>query len=340
MFFSPPPTPTTPRQSGNTPLHRAAAYGQTGAMRRLIEAGADVNCVNSEGATPLSRAARWGHADAVALLLEARADASVADAGGKRPLDWALAKGFQDVAALLKPGYSAGAGANAAAGAPSAKAAPPPSKTAVAAAAAAAAAADTAGRAAANAPAPTANRKASANAPAPAAEEDDGDLAEEGITGLGDVEEEAGEEGGDAAEEWVDGGEGEGEYYDEGQEEEGGGGGASPIRVEGWMAKQGHIFRNWKNRWFVLEARSIFYFSKEGATKARGVIQMVDGSDIVIEEKYPKPFCFTIITPRKRFVLQAADEDEMAEWLMAIQHNLECVAADEGEGDQDGGGSE
>jgi hypothetical protein len=91
------------------------------------------------------------------------------------------------------------------------------------------------------------------------------------------------------------------------------------------MAKQGHIFRNWKNRWFVLDGRNVFYYAKEGATKARGVIRMVDGTDVIVEERYAKPFCFTIITPSKRFVLQAADEDEMAEWLEAIQNNLECM---------------
>jgi hypothetical protein len=69
---------------------------------------------------------------------------------------------------------------------------------------------------------------------------------------------------------------------------------------------------------------------------------MLDGTDVIIEvglclnicecysfvplqERYPKPFCFTIITPAKRFVLQAADEDEMAEWIEAIQHNLETI---------------
>jgi predicted ribonuclease YlaK len=34
--------------------------------------------------------------------------------------------------------------------------------------------------------------------------------------------------------------------------------------------------------------------------------------------------CFAI-QPSTRFVLQAADEDEMAEWLEAIQNNLECM---------------
>lgn len=38
----------------------------------------------------------------------------------------------------------------------------------------------------------------------------------------------------------------------------------TPMRVEGWMAKQGHVIKNWKNRWFVLEGRNIFYYTRCG----------------------------------------------------------------------------
>ena len=60
----------------------------------------------------------------------------------------------------------------------------------------------------------------------------------------------------------------------------------------------------------MLEERNIFYFSKEGSDKPKGVIRMVAGTDVVIEEKYSKPFCFTLVTPKKKFILQAANEDE------------------------------
>jgi hypothetical protein len=40
----------TALQAGNTALHRAAAYGQPHVVRRLIEAGSDLDCVNDEGA--------------------------------------------------------------------------------------------------------------------------------------------------------------------------------------------------------------------------------------------------------------------------------------------------
>ena len=104
----------------------------------------------------------------------------------------------------------------------------------------------------------------------------------------------------------------------------------SPMHVEGWMAKEGHIFKTWKNRWFVLDGRTIAYFSKEGAKQPKGIINMADGTDLIVEERYPRPFCFTILTPAKRYVLQTADDDEMAEWIEAIQNNLECCAPGQG----------
>ena len=79
-----------------------------------------------------------------------------------------------------------------------------------------------------------------------------------------------------------------------------------PVRVEGWMAKQGHIIRNWKNRWFTLEGRIMTYFAKEGANAAKGFIRMGPGTDVIVEEKYSKPYCFTLITPTKKFILQVS----------------------------------
>ena len=108
---------------------------------------------------------------------------------------------------------------------------------------------------------------------------------------------------------------------------QGGGSGASPIlpldvpqpgvvlTVEGWMAKEGHFFKNWKNRWFLLEGRRLLYFSKPSARKPQGIILLDKGSDVFVEERYSRPFCFTLLTLSKKFILQAANEEEMAEWI-------------------------
>jgi len=94
------------------------------------------------------------------------------------------------------------------------------------------------------------------------------------------------------------------------------------LTVEGWMAKQGHFFPNWKNRWFLLEGRKLSYFTKQGAKTPQGVISLVRGTDLVVEERYSKPFCFTVVTRTKKFILQAANEEEMTEWIESIQNNI------------------
>ncbi len=54
-------------------------------IRKLIEAGADVNVINKYGATPLIMASQKGYAEVVKLLLDAKADVNVKiEAGGTK----------------------------------------------------------------------------------------------------------------------------------------------------------------------------------------------------------------------------------------------------------------
>ncbi len=60
-----------PRVDGETPLIKAARLGQAAEVRKLTEAGADVNARrNTEGATALHLAAYGGHLEVVKILVE------------------------------------------------------------------------------------------------------------------------------------------------------------------------------------------------------------------------------------------------------------------------------
>lgn len=244
---------------GNTALHRAAAYGQAGVLRLLINIGLELDLVNDEGETSFLRACRWGHADAAEVLLRAGADPSIPDNTGLSPMDWAGEKGHESVIALLNTALQQ--------------------------------AQQTIGLRQKDArgtshPNTSNNNSSTNNMTSP--------YGPYTLLTPSDVQ--------TIASSWTT------HSYS--------------VYVEGWMAKQGHLVRNWKNRWFRLQGRRMYYYARDGLIKAKGVINMVDGTDVIIEERYPKPFCFTILTPTKRFVLQAGDEDEMEEWIAAIENNI------------------
>ena len=57
---------------GETPLHKAAAHGFQGIVKKLIEAGAVLVTQTNDGDTALHTAAQNGHLNVVKLLSEAK----------------------------------------------------------------------------------------------------------------------------------------------------------------------------------------------------------------------------------------------------------------------------
>ena len=57
------------RTKGESPLHRAAAFGTEATIQLLLDAGADVQCRDANGDTPLSWGSWYGRPDAVLRML-------------------------------------------------------------------------------------------------------------------------------------------------------------------------------------------------------------------------------------------------------------------------------
>jgi ankyrin repeat protein len=82
-------------------LHRAAAAGDTAAIERLCEEGADANGRDAFGRTPLHIAVFAGHRETALALVRRGADPRAYDARRIDALTIAASKGDRDIAALL-----------------------------------------------------------------------------------------------------------------------------------------------------------------------------------------------------------------------------------------------
>ncbi len=251
--------------SGNTALHRCAAYGFAPIIRLLLKHKCEIDSHNEEGQTPLIRAVRYGHEDSTRVLIQCGADTTLRDKQNRTAYDWAVSKGFTDIVNILNNEK------------------PLPSVLA-----------------------PTANMTKlralnllSSNINTDVNSSSLNKSLDQSFT------EDYSNDNSSIVEE---------EEYNEQNS-------SHPVRVEGWMAKQGHIIRNWKNRWFTLEGRVMTYFAKEGANAAKGTIHMGPGTDVIVEEKYSKPYCFTLITPSKKFILQVSLRNRIyhCKWVEEVQ---------------------
>jgi ankyrin repeat protein len=72
---------------GDTPLHVAAIWGDVEAIRLLVQAGADINALESFGYTPLHQAAEQGKKEAYDLLISLGADVDIKNKNGDTAAD-------------------------------------------------------------------------------------------------------------------------------------------------------------------------------------------------------------------------------------------------------------
>jgi len=86
---------------GNTALLRAVNNSDTIEIKRLVEAGADVNAANSSGVTPLMNAGGMGNKEAVELLISKGANVNHRTPGNYTPLMQAALVGQLEIVKIL-----------------------------------------------------------------------------------------------------------------------------------------------------------------------------------------------------------------------------------------------
>ena len=85
---------------GYTPLHRT--WWSVTIVKLLISAGADVNAKDRYDESPLAMAVYWDDVAIAKLLISAGADVNAKLHGGRLPLDYAVLKCKKKMQALLK----------------------------------------------------------------------------------------------------------------------------------------------------------------------------------------------------------------------------------------------
>ena len=113
------------------------------------------------------------------------------------------------------------------------------------------------------------------------------------------------------------------EGYEAVEVTEDGGGAAGGSSKEGWLVKQGHLIKNWKRRWFVLEYPLLHYYRNPGDATPRGTVncEQVTLSETAGMERTGREHCFMVHHPdRKIYFLQAEDEADMMSWVKAIRN--------------------
>ena len=89
---------------GAAPLHRAASNGNIEMAAVYVDAGADINAIDTDSSsTPLGWAARHGKKEMVEWLLQNGADAALpGDEPWARPATWAGRKGYKEIEKILR----------------------------------------------------------------------------------------------------------------------------------------------------------------------------------------------------------------------------------------------
>jgi len=77
-------------------LRDAAEAGDAPLIRKLVEEGADVNCIDVLSKTPMHFAAINAHVEALRTLKELGGDPNARAMGHKSPLDWACKPGSRN----------------------------------------------------------------------------------------------------------------------------------------------------------------------------------------------------------------------------------------------------
>jgi len=90
---------------------------------------------------------------------------------------------------------------------------------------------------------------------------------------------------------------------------------------EGYLIKQGGGHKSWKKRYFVLKTNFMCYYKDaKSLIHPCGVIDLADCNVKATNfEVLKKKYCFEIATPLRTYYVQGKNDEEIAEWVKAVE---------------------
>jgi serine/threonine protein kinase len=99
------------------------------------------------------------------------------------------------------------------------------------------------------------------------------------------------------------------------------------LQKSGFLTKQGHVRKNWKKRWFVLERdpargeNSLVYYKSPQNPVQRGIIPL-DDVTISLITNLDMEHCFAIFHPQRKTYFMVADSAvDLVQWIKAIRND-------------------
>jgi len=93
---------------------------------------------------------------------------------------------------------------------------------------------------------------------------------------------------------------------------------------QGELKKQGHLVKNWKTRWFMIQNDGMFYFKVKNDPKPKGYIPL---RSCVCKEsnKFGKAYVIELSAPsiNKVYYIQCYNQQDVKQWMAAIEAGSE-----------------
>lgn len=93
---------------------------------------------------------------------------------------------------------------------------------------------------------------------------------------------------------------------------------------EGFLTKQGRIWKNWKNRWFVLRSNTLCYYKRKESRRPVDRLDMNTAIAVDLDTTKRKDNCFRIEFPFRTYYMYASSAEDCHQWVELLRSKLTC----------------